>query len=155
MILMGWGYIPEVGQMMQDQLKKVGVKMETRELTFSNAMGEVAEGNYDLIPFLFSSSDPDIIRTTFHSSNVGGGFNWSKFSDSQLDTWLEAGKQEMDEAARREIYARIQQYIMDRSIIIPVRDYVNLNAASADVQNLRYDRQGWFPWLYEVTIAEN
>ena len=155
MILMGWGYIPEVGQMMQDQFKKVGVGMETRELTFSNAIGEVAEGNYDLIPFLFSSSDPDIIRTTFHSSNVGGGFNWSKFSDSQLDTWLEAGKQEMDEAARREIYARIQQYIMDQSIIIPVRDYVNLNAASGDVQNLRYDRQGWFPWLYEVTIAEN
>lgn len=154
-ILMSWGYIPEVGQMMQDQFKKVGVEMESRELTFSNAIGEVAEGSYDLVPFLFSSSDPDIIRTTFHSSNVDGGFNWSKFSDPQLDAWLEAGREEMDEAARREIYANIQQHIMEQAIIVPIRDYVNLNAAHADVQNLRYDGQGWFPWLYEVYVAEN
>jgi len=108
-----------------------------------------------LVPFLFSSSDPDIIRTTFHSSNVDGGFNWSKFSDPQLDAWLEAGREEMDEAARREIYANIQQHIMEQAIIVPIRDYVNLNAAHADVQNLRYDGQGWFPWLYEVHVAEN
>lgn len=154
-ILMGWGYIPEVGQMMQHQLKQVGVDMRSREMTFSNALGEVADGDYHLIPFLFSSSDPDIIRTTFHSSNIEGGFNWSKFSDSQLDTWLDEGEQEMDPARRRQIYAEIQQRIMEQAIIVPIRDYVNLNAAQAGVQGLRYDRQGWFPWLYEVTIEEN
>jgi peptide/nickel transport system substrate-binding protein len=153
-ILMGWGYIPEVGQMLQDQLKRVGVGMESRQMTFSNALSEVAEGSYHLVPFLFSNSDPDILRTTFHSSNVEGGFNWSKVSDSQLDAWLDEGKQEMDAEARREIYAKIQQRIMEEAMILPVRDYVNLNAARADVRGLRYDRQGWFPWLYEVYVAE-
>jgi ABC-type transport system substrate-binding protein len=60
----------------------------------------------------------------------------------------------MDEAARREIYANIQEYIMEEALILPIRDYVNLNAAQADVQNLRYDQQGWFPLLYETTVAE-
>ena len=151
---MGWGYIPEVAQMLQDQLKQAGVSIESRQMTFSNALGEVAEGNYHLVPFLFSNSDPDILRTTYHSDNVEGGFNWSKFSDAQLDAWLEEGKQEMDEAARREIYANIQQYIMEKALILPIRDYVNLNAAQADVQDLRYDQQGWFPLLYEATVAE-
>jgi peptide/nickel transport system substrate-binding protein len=123
-------------------------------MTFSNAIGEVAEGNYHLIPFLFSNSDPDILRTTFHSNNIEGGFNWSKFSDAQLDAWLEDGTQEMDEAARRQIYASIQQYIMEKALILPIRDYVNLNAAQASVQNLRYDQQGWFPLLYEVSVEE-
>lgn len=154
MILMGWGYIPEVGQMVQDQLKRVGIAVEAREMIFSNAVGEVADGKYHLAPFLFSSSDPDIIRTTFDSANVEGGFNWSKFADSQLDAWLEEGRQEMDEAARREVYAQIQRYIMEEAIIVPIRDYVNLNVARAGVQNLRYDRQGWFPWLYEVQVIE-
>jgi peptide/nickel transport system substrate-binding protein len=153
-ILMGWGYIPEVAQMLQDQLKQVGVSIEARQMTFSNALGEVAEGNYDLVPFLFSNSDPDILRTTFHSSNIEGGFNWSKFSDAQLDGWLEEGTQEMDEAARREIYASIQQTIMEQALILPIRDYVNLNAAQAGVENLRFDQQGWFPLLYEATVAE-
>ncbi|MGD8997607.1 MAG: ABC transporter substrate-binding protein, partial [Anaerolineae bacterium] len=153
-ILMSWGYVPEVAQILQDQLMQVGVDIESRQMTFSNALGEVAEGSYHLAPFLFSSSDPDILRTTFHSSNIEGGFNWSKVSDAQLDAWLDEGKQEMDEAARREIYARIQQHIMEEAMILPIRDYVNLNAARADVRNLRYDRQGWFPWLYDVYVAE-
>jgi peptide/nickel transport system substrate-binding protein len=153
-ILMGWGYIPEVAQMLQDQLGQVGVDIESRQMTFSNAIGEVAEGNYDLVPFLFSNSDPDILRTTFHSSNIRGGFNWSKFADAQLDAWLEEGKEEMNDAARREIYANIQQYIMEKALILPIRDYVNLNAAQANVQNLRYSKEGWFPLLYEVTVEE-
>jgi peptide/nickel transport system substrate-binding protein len=153
-ILMSWGYIPEVAQILQDQLKQVGVSIESRQMTFSNALGEVAEGNYHLVPFLFSNSDPDILRTTFHSDNMEGGFNWSKFSDKQLDAWLEEGTKEMDEARRREIYANIQQYIMEQALILPIRDYVNLNAAQADVQNLQYDQQGWFPLLYEVSLAE-
>ncbi len=152
-ILMGWGYIPEVAQMLQDQLKDVGVGMTTRQTTFSNALGDVAQGSYHLAPFLFSYSDPDILRTTFHSSNVEGGFNWSKVSDTQLDAWLEQGKQATDEAARRETYAQIQRYIMEEALILPIRDYVNLNAAATKVQGLRYDRQGWFPWLYEVDVV--
>jgi peptide/nickel transport system substrate-binding protein len=123
-------------------------------MTFSNALGEVAEGNYHMVPFLFSNSDPDILRTTFHSDNIEGGFNWSKFSDAQLDAWLEEGTREMDEAARRDIYANIQQYIMEKALIVPIRDYVNLNATRAGVQDLRYDKQGWFPLLYEVTVAQ-
>ncbi len=153
-ILMGWGYIPEVGQMLQDQLKQVGVDLASRQTTFSNALGDVADGRYHLAPFLFSNSDPDILRTCFHSSNVDGGFNWSKVSNSQLDAWLEEGKQVMDEAERHEIYAEIQQHIVDQAMILPIRDYVNLNATSAKVEGLRYDRQGWFPWLYDVSVAD-
>jgi len=152
-ILMGWGYIPEVGQMLQSQFSQIGVGFQSRQTTFSNAMGEVASGDYHLVPFLFSSSDPDILRTTFHSSNVDGGFNWSKVSDPKLDAWLEEGKGAMDEAARRDIYAQIQQRIMDEAMILPVRDYVNLNAAAVRVEGLRYDRQGWFPLLYDVSVS--
>lgn len=153
-ILMAWGYIPEVAQMLQEQLKAVGIGMNSRQMIFSNALGEVADDNYHLAPFLFSNSDPDILRTTFHSSNIEGGFNWSKVSDSQLDRWLEQGKGAMDEALRREIYAQIQQRIMEEAMILPIRDYVNLNGTADHVQDLRYDRQGWFPWLYAVDVAD-
>jgi hypothetical protein len=41
---------------------------------------------------------------------------------------------------------------VDQALIIPIRDYTNLNAASSSVTGLRYDAQGWFPWLYDVQI---
>jgi hypothetical protein len=42
---------------------------------------------------------------------------------------------------------------MDEALVVPVRDYVNLNGVSSRVQGLRFDAQGWFPWLIDVTIT--
>jgi hypothetical protein len=42
---------------------------------------------------------------------------------------------------------------MAEALILPVRDYANLNAASAQVKGLRYDSRGWVPWLYDVYLA--
>ena len=60
--------------------------------------------------------------------------------------------QTVDEEARASIYAEIQQRIMTEAIIVPIRDWVNLNAASSRIKGIRYDAQGWFPWLYDVQV---
>ena len=62
--------------------------------------------------------------------------------------------QAMDDGTRADLYVEAQQRIMDEAVIIPIRDWVNLNAASARVKGLRYDSQGWFPWLYDVQVEE-
>ena len=38
------------------------------------------------------------------------------------------------------------------ALIVPIRDYVNLNVASSSVKGLRYDARGWFPILVDVEI---
>jgi ABC-type transport system substrate-binding protein len=60
--------------------------------------------------------------------------------------------QEPDAHKRGQIYSQIQERIMSQALIIPIRDYVNLNGASSHVKGLRYDAQGWFPWLYDVRL---
>jgi peptide/nickel transport system substrate-binding protein len=151
-ILMSWGLLPEVGQVLQDQYLKVGVRLNTQVLPFPTAVQAASEGEYHLIPFNFSGSDPHILRSSYHSSNVDGGFNWSKVKDADLDALLDRGMQTLDKGARAEIYAEIQQRIMAEALIVPIRDWVNLNAASSRVKGLRFDAQGWFPWLYDVEI---
>lgn len=151
-ILMGWGYLPEVGQMLQEQYRQVGVQLEIQVLAYPAAVQAAAEGQHHLIPFTLSSSDPHILRSSYHSSNADGGFNWSKVRDAELDALLDAGMRTLDEQERARIYAEIQQLIMESAYVLPIRDYVNLNGASSRVKGLRYDAQGWFPWLYEVTV---
>lgn len=151
-ILMGWGYLPEVGQMLQEQYRQVGVQLEMQVLAYPAAVQAAAEGQHHLIPFTLSSSDPDILRSSYHSRHAKGGFNWSKVRDAELDALLEAGLLLSDVQARAEIYAEIQQRVMQGAYVVPIRDYVNLNVASSRVQGLRYDAQGWFPWLYDVKV---
>jgi peptide/nickel transport system substrate-binding protein len=152
--LMGWGYVPEVAQLLQAQLKAVGIEMESQVVAYPAALEAAREGKHNLIPFSLSSSDPDILRTFFHSSNADSGFNWSKVRDPRLDELLEDGAHTLDLDKRKELYAEAQQLIMAQALTLPIRDYVNLNAASARVKGLRYDLRGWFPWLYDVYLEE-
>ena len=150
--LMSWGFMPEVAQLMQAQFKAVGVEMRSQVVAYPAALEAAREGKHNFIPFSLSSSDPDILRTFFHSD---GGFNWAKVRDPGLDALLEEGARTLDPKKRKELYAEAQQIIMTEALIIPIRDYVNLNAASAQVRGLRYDLRGWFPWLYDVYLAES
>jgi peptide/nickel transport system substrate-binding protein len=151
-VLMSWGFVPEVGQMLQQQYLRVGVQLKTQLLAYPAALQVASEGKHHLIPFTFSGSDPGILRSAFHSANADGGFNWSKIRDPQLDAWLDQGRPSLDTDERAAIYGQIQQSIMEQALIIPIRDYVNLNGVSARVQGLRFDAQGWFPWLYDVKL---
>jgi peptide/nickel transport system substrate-binding protein len=152
--LMGWGYVSEVAQLLQAQLKAVGIEMESQVVAYPAALEAAREGKHNLIPFSLSSSDPDILRTFFHSSNADSGFNWSKVRDPKLDELLEDGTRTLDLGRRKELYAEAQRLIMAEALILPMRDYVNLNATSARVKGLRYDLRGWFPWLYDVYLEE-
>jgi peptide/nickel transport system substrate-binding protein len=153
-ILMGWGSMPEVGTAMEGLYRQLGVKLEPQVLSYPAALEAAANNEHHLIPMAISSSDPDILSSYFHSRNIDGGFSWSRYSDPELDEWLDAGAQETDPEARAELYAKVQQRIMEEALIIPIRDYVNLNGASSSVKGLRYSLQGWFPWLYDVYVEE-
>ncbi len=43
---------------------------------------------------------------------------------------------------------------MELALVLPLRDYVNLNVAQDSVDGLRFDAQGWFPWLIDVRLTD-
>jgi peptide/nickel transport system substrate-binding protein len=147
--LMGWGYMPDVGQLLAAQWAELGIAVNSQEVNFREAMGVISEGEYHLIPFTDSSSDPDILREFFHSQ---AGSNWSKVNNSEIDAWLEAAARTSDPAERAALYSQVQLRVMDQALVIPIRDYVNLNGVSNQVQGLRFDARGWFPWLVDLTV---
>jgi len=153
-ILMGWGNMPEVGQMVQAMFRQIGVNAKTQVLAYPAAVQAAGEGQHNLIPQALSSSDPDILRTFFHSRNASGGFNWSKFSNANMDQWLDDGVRTNDPARRAELYEKVQKMAMDEALIIPIRDYVNLNVVSSRVMGMQYALQGWFPLLYDVYVEK-
>ena len=148
--LMSWGYIPEVATLLQAQWREVGVDFHSEQVAYPAALEAARLGKHNLILFNLAGSDPDLLRGFFRSD---ANFNWAKVNDPQLDTLLDEGARAREPGERRAIYADIQTRIMDQALIIPIRDYANLNGTSAAVQGLTYNPQGWFPWLYEVWLT--
>ncbi len=150
-VVMTWGSVPEVAQLVQSQWAEIGITLRTETLTYPAALEIAREGEYHIIPQNFSGSDPDLLRIYYHS---GEPFNWSKMSDAPLDDLLDRARNISDPGQRSELYAQAQQRIMELALLVPIRDPVNLNAANGRVKGLRFDAHGWFPMLHDVYLSD-
>lgn len=145
-----WGLIPQVAQLLQDQWRAIGVRAVLRTVPdFATLLGEVESGNYNLVAFNAFGIDPAFINAYYTSSGLTTR-NWSRFTSPELDNLLTDARRALDPAVRRSLYHSAQNVIMDQALILPIRDYVNLNAAQVTVENLKFDIYGWYPLLYNV-----
>jgi peptide/nickel transport system substrate-binding protein len=110
----------------------------------------VQSGAYNLVAFDTPGLDPALLNDFFLSS---GSLNWTGFASQELDELLTRATAQTDEASRQALYDRAQQIIMEEALVLPIRDYVNLNASRSSVQNLTFDPYGWFPLLNNVTYV--
>ncbi|MCU0511271.1 MAG: ABC transporter substrate-binding protein [Anaerolineae bacterium] len=147
-----WGLVPEVTQLLQDQWRAAGIRAIIDPVPgFTALLEKVTAGEYHLVSFDTSGIDPSFLNARFMSD---GAVNWTGYASAPLDELLRAAAQLTDPAARQPLYSQAQSLIMQEALILPIREYVNLNAHSARVQNLLFDPYGWFPLLHNVTLAE-
>jgi len=151
MYLMGWGYMPEIGQLVAAQWAELGVGVNSQVVSYPDALSIGAQGSHHLMPFTLSGSDPDILRKFFSSQAT---FNWSLVHDAEMDAWLEQAASISDMEERNALYSQVQRRVMEQALVIPIRDYVNLNGVSNRVSGLRFSAEGWFPWLIDLSISE-
>lgn len=148
-----WGQNPDVAQLLEDQWETtLRVQVEIKQVASFPMLSDVANsGEYNLIGINFFGFDPVLLNTFYRSD---GRLNWSRYADRELDDWLLAGQRELDEARRPGWYSLIQQRIMDQALVLPIRDYVNLNGVRPGIFGLHYDVQGWFPYLTDLSFGQ-
>jgi ABC-type transport system substrate-binding protein len=144
----GWGFNPDMAQLLEAQWERLGVQLSAEVLPYPFLLEAGQNGTHHLIGFNLFGSDPHLLWGFYHHE---GGFNFSQVDDPVLSQWLDQAAV-LSGTERDQAYARIQQKIMELALVLPLRDYVNLNVADAAVQGLRYDAQGWFPWLTDVRL---
>ncbi len=147
-----WGLIPQVAELLQDQWRTLGVRASLTPVpTFSALLDEVNSGEFNLVAFDTAGLDPAFLNDFFLSD---GSSNWTGYANPDLDNALNEAVRATDEALRRSYYAQVQRTIMDEALILPIRDYVNMNASSAGLSHLEFDSYGWFPLLHNVKWVE-
>jgi peptide/nickel transport system substrate-binding protein len=147
-----WGLIPEVAQLLVDQWRAIGIRGVLVSVPTRAALFEaVGVGEYNLVPWYEFGADPAFLSNYFTSS---GSFNWTGYADAALDAALTQAAGSADTAQRAALYAQAQQTIMEQALILPIRDYVNINGISSSVQGLTFDYYGWFPLLVNARFVE-
>ncbi|MBC7870927.1 MAG: hypothetical protein H7Y09_08820 [Chitinophagaceae bacterium] len=149
LIVPSWGLLPEVSLLIQDQWREIGIKAVLQPVPGFAALSDaVTTGEYNLVAFDTPGIDPAFLNDYYLTGAVR---NWMNYSNPELDNLLISAVRERAVPTRRGYYAEVQRIIMNEALILPIRDYVNLNGASASIGGLQFDPYGWFPLLNNVT----
>lgn len=150
LIVPTWGYAPQVAQRLQSQWRDQGIQAELRQVpNLAGLLAAVQSGDYHLVAFNDFGADPSLLNN-FYLSEARN--NFMRVSNADLDQWLRQAVQSDDPAQRQNLYTGIQGLIMDQALVLPIRDYVNLNAHNKRVSGLAFDAYGWFPLLANLTF---
>jgi peptide/nickel transport system substrate-binding protein len=151
MVFAPWNQMSDVAQLIQDQWRDLGIQVDLNIVPNYPALLEAAKGGeYDLIALYDFGTDASILNQFYLTD---GPRNWSGYSDPDLDNWLHEAERQNAAEARAPLYASAQQRIMEQAIVLPIRDYVNLNGTSAKLDGVIYSAQGWWPLLRNLQFS--
>lgn len=143
-----WNALPQVADLLVDQWRDAGIRSSLRPVPTRAALQELVQQNaYHLIASAHQGFDPAWLGEYFGS---GGASNWSRFQDDELNDLLREALATAETRARFSMYARAQQIIMDRAVVLPVRDQVNIVAVKPGLGGLLWDVSGLVPWLHNL-----
>lgn len=99
-------------QVIAANLAPLGITVQIRQPDFSTWLDEQNSGNFDMLMMSWLGNiDPDDFYYSQHHST--GGSNAQKYSNPEVDRLLDAGRVEIDEVTRKDLYARAATIIAD------------------------------------------
>ena len=98
--------------MLKEDLRKVGIKVNIRQLEWSVYVENLRDRQFDVVSLLWIGGlemDPYQI---WHSDNIGDrGSNYMGFSHAEADSIIEVARYELDEEKRNALYFRLQEIL--------------------------------------------
>ena len=134
------------------QLAAAGLEVAVRELGFEEFLDAQAAGGFDLYALGWAGDlDPDGVYRPVHHSR--GSRNYQGLVDDDIDDLLGAARQEHEPEARRELYARATEEIVDRAAYLYLYNADVLRAWSSELRGVRVRPDGLTSFA-SVRIAE-
>jgi peptide/nickel transport system substrate-binding protein len=110
-------------------------------------------GNHNFLNMGWVSSDPAVLDVVYDSANIENGSAFTRFVDPELDQALTDAQSELDPDARKALYARAQEIIMENALAMPLYTYDQVYLLSSSVQGWQFNFEG-YPLLYNITLAQ-
>lgn len=132
----------QVEQILQQQLKAVGIELVVRNVPAATVFGNWQEngklkrGEFDIVMDTWGADfDPDAFLSTLFASdqiptaaNNGAGWNFFRLQDTRLDRAITAGRSTLNLAVRKSYYRQAVVRILSNVVYIPLYNRAELDA---------------------------
>jgi peptide/nickel transport system substrate-binding protein len=146
-----------LARIMAAQLAEVGIEVEVRSFEFGTFFADIKRGNYQLASMQTAEiTEPDYLFTYFHSSRIPSPeeldlHNRWRYRNDRVDALTMKGREEMDRARRRELYAEAQAILAAEVPIVPLWHEDNLALMNVDVEGYQVFPNAQFIGLTTAT----
>jgi len=141
---------------LQQQLRAVGIALDIRSFEFATFFSDVTRGLFQLysLRWIGGNEDPDIFEYVFHSARFPpNGANRGFYSDPQVDALIDAGRRELEERKRKEIYGRLQRILAEQVPAINLWYFDNVLVHRNRVRNIQLSSSGNYDFLKTAELG--
>ncbi|MDT8376389.1 MAG: ABC transporter substrate-binding protein [Mariprofundaceae bacterium] len=105
-----------------DSWQKIGVQVAIESLEWGGFYARIKRGDFQAFSLDWVGiTDPDIYRWILHSDMwPPAGSNRGRYSNTQMDSWLDAAAISEERAERIRLYANVQQQMQADQVYIPL-----------------------------------
>lgn len=109
-IMSGAATSTQFGQMVQGEMKKIGVDVELNTIDPSVAIPRIIAGNYEAAYLAFElDADPDPFAILHSSQWPPRGQNFSFYRNPEVDRLIDAARTELDRSKRKDLYWKLHE----------------------------------------------
>lgn len=123
--------------MIQDQLKKVGIRVTPRQVEFNTLATETIAGKFDAAMMGYTIDTSLDLRSNFHSESIAEGSNYSRYRNPEVDRLIDLGAAQPDLLAERPFLNQIQQIAHRDQPLTFLWESQRLTGVNKRVRNVR------------------
>jgi len=145
-----------VAAVLQQQLREVGIALDIRTFEFATFLSDIIRGAYQLhtLRWVGGNEDPDIFEYVFHSAKFSpNGGNRTYYSNPRVDALIDQARGELDQNARKQIYAEIQRILAEDLPYINLWYIENVMVHTRRVRNLTLNPPGNYDFLKTADLV--
>ena len=146
-----------IAVILQQQLSEVGIDLDVRTFEFATFYSDVVKGAFQIYTLRWvggSNQDPEIFEYIFDSKSFAPRrANRSYYSNPQVDAWIEQARLELDQEKRKQIYANIQQQVLDDLPSLNLFSLDNVIVHTSRLRNVHADPAGNYDFLRDAEIV--
>ena len=143
------------GKVLANQISQTGLKIDLQSLEWGVFYGDVSKGRFQLAILRWvGSTDPDLYRLAFHSSEKPPGRNRGSYSNPELDKLLDQGISIEDPKKRIELYNQVQRIVYDDLAIVPLWYDMLVALSTKRVLNYKPSPMGDYWPFVQVQLAK-
>lgn len=150
--------VKQYAEVIQNQLKDVGINVELENLELNTLLEQFKQGQFQMTTseWIGGNQDPIFLRDLFASTEFpekkSGGRNRSRYSNPELDKILEEAVNTVDKAKAKELYARAQEIVSRELPLFPLWYPANIVVASERIGNIKINPSGDWSFVKDVTV---